>query len=107
MQVLPVFPACRKISTDIIMHVRLVRIPTPAAISQDRDIPERIEPKPLKSFMPGSRSAVANVSVPKMQDIPFDECSVSLEVIANGLGPGAISLPLRLIHKMIGHDLVK
>ena len=76
---LSVFPTRDKVVLDVMMHFRLVGIPTPATIFLYRNVLERIETKSSQAFMPCTAGAITHVSMPEVKDISVNKCSLGLD----------------------------
>src|SRR5438105_87367 len=86
-EALSIFLARGKVSADVIVHFRFVCIPAPGTVFLDRNVLERIKTKPLKTFVPGTRCSIADISVPEVKDISIDECKLGFNRIVERFSP--------------------
>src|SRR5438105_2151861 len=104
---LAVFLARREIVPHVLVHVRLVTIPAPAAVLICGYVDERIELESLQAFVSRARLPIVEIPMPEVEDMPFQEADFGPHGVMEGFSPGDISLSLAVIHVMAFHEFIE
>jgi hypothetical protein len=95
---LTIFSTRFKISTDVVVHVRLVSVPAPRAVGADCDIRKGIEAEALKTFMSSARVSMFFGAMPKVKNSGIEIADLGTHRLIEGIRPITIAFSLPAVH---------